>query len=341
MILKSRAKRLAPGAAAMALFLMAFLGVRHERQRAEPKPEETPSPSPVLVEVGYERLARVKKFPAEIQPWIRAEIRPGVAGRVIEKFAEPGVQVKKDDPLLRLDETRARIALDTGLARHAEATRALVETGRLQKTGVVSEAAAEVALEEVRASRIRLDESREVLARHTVRSPISGTLTALEVPTGGEVEPNQILGVVADLEKLRVFLNVPEADLALFQPGEKLPLQTSPKNQEVLRPEVLFVSPVADPKTGLFKIEAVLNNKNRSLSAGVSGSVEIEVESFPESPVVPSSAVRFSENGTTVVREENGKEIPVPVRIGAEIEGMVPVLEGLSPGERVFVGEIP
>jgi RND family efflux transporter MFP subunit len=341
MMLKSRAKRIAPGAAAMALFLMAFLGVRHERQRDESKPEEIPPPAPVLVEVGYERLARVKAFPADIQPWIRAEIRPGVAGRVIEKFANPGSEVKKGDPLLRLDETRARIAVDNALARHTEATRALVETGRLQKTGLVSETAAEVALEEVRASRIQLDEAREVLARHTVRSPISGTLTSLEVPSGGVLEANQILGIVADLEKLRVFLNVPEADLALFQPGEKLPLRTSPKNHEAHRPEVLFVSPAANPKTGLFKIEAVLNNKKRSLSAGTPGTVEIEVESFPEGPVVPTAAIRFSENGTTVHREENGKAISVTVRIGTEIEGMVPVLEGLHAGERVFVGEAP
>ncbi len=341
MMLKSRAKRIAPGAAAMALFLMAFLGVRHERQRAEPKPEEPSPPVAVLVEAGYERLARVKSFPADIQPWIRAEIRPGVAGRVIEKFANPGAEVKKGDPLLRLDETRARIALDNTLARHTEATRALVETERLQKSGVVSEAAAEVALEDVRASRIRLDEAREVLARHTVRSPISGTLTSLEVPAGGVLEANQILGVVADLEKLRVFLNVPEADLGLFPPGEKLPLRTSPKNHALLQPEVLFVSPTADPKTGLFKIEAVLNNKNQSLSAGIPGSIDIEIESFPEGPVVPKAAVRFSENGTIVLREENGKAIPVAVRIGPEIEGMVPVLEGLRAGERVFVGETP
>lgn len=341
MMLKSRAKRIAPGAAAMALFLMAFLGVRHERQRAEPKAEESSPPAPVLVEVGYERLAKVKTFPADIQPWIRTEIRTSVAGRIIEKFANPGAAVKKGDPLLRLDETRARIALDNALARHTEASRALVETERLQKSGVVSETAADVALEEVRASRIRLDEAREVLARHTVRSPISGTLTSLEVPAGGVLEANQILGVVADLEKLRVFLNVPKADLGWFPPGEKLPLQTSPKNHASLRPEVLFVSPTADPKTGLFKIEAVLNNKNRSLSAGIPGSIEIEVASSPEGPVVPTEAVRFSENGTTVLREENGKAIPVAVRIGSEIEGMVPVLEGLRAGERVFVGETP
>ncbi len=337
-MLKSRAKRIAPSAAAMALFLMAFLGVRHERQRAAAKPEPSPVPVPEIVEVGFERLARVKKFPAVIEPWIAADIRSGVEGRVIEKFVEPEAAVKKGDPLLRLDETRARLAMETELARHTEASKALVETQQLQKTGVVSDAAAEIALAEVRASRARLDEAREALARHTVRSPISGVVTSLNVQAGETLTANQILGGVSDIEKLRVFLHVPQADLPLFPLGEKIPLLLSPERHETLRPEVMFVSPSADPKTGHFKIEAILNNKNQPVPAKVQGIVEIETEVFPEGPVVPAGAVRFSGNETTLVREEKGKPIPVPVRLGPEIDGFYPVLEGLSAGERVFVG---
>ncbi|MFM8982093.1 MAG: efflux RND transporter periplasmic adaptor subunit, partial [Spartobacteria bacterium] len=283
-MLKSRAKRIAPGAAAMALFLMAFLGVRHERQRAAPKPEPSPAPAPEIVEVGFERLSRVKKIPAVIEPWIAADVRSGVEGRVIEKLIEPGANVKKGDPLLRLDETRARLAMETELARHTEASRALVETQQLEKTGVVSEAAAEVALAEVRASRARLDEARAALAQHTVRSPISGVVTSLNAQAGETLPANQILGAVSDIEKLRVFLHVPISDLRFFQPGEKIPLQLSPAGRETLRPEVLFVSPGPERNTGLFKIEAILNNKNLALSSKIQGSVEIEVEVFPEGP---------------------------------------------------------
>jgi len=337
-MLKSRAKRIAPGAAAMALFMMAFLGVRHERQRAAPKPEPSPAPALEVVEVGFERLAHVKKFPAAIEPWLAADIRAGVDGRSIEKFVQPGAEVKKGDPLLRMDETRARLAMESELARHTEASRGLVETQQLQKTGVVSETAAEIALAEVRASRARLDEARKVLARHTVRSPISGVVTSLNVQAGEALGANQILGIVSDIEMLRVFLQVPQDDLPLFPLGKKIPLLLSPKRHETLRPEVMFASPSADPNTGLFKIEAILHNKNQSVPAKVKGVVEIESEVFPEVPVVPAAAVRFSGTETTLVREEKGKPIPVPVRLGPEINGFYPVLEGLSAGERVFVG---
>jgi membrane fusion protein (multidrug efflux system) len=340
MMMTSRAKRIAPGAAALALFLMAFLGVRHERQRTAPKVEDMPELAPMSVEVGYEQLARVQQFPADIRPWIDVELR-SPAGLVLERLVEPGVPVKKGDPILKLEETHARNALDAALARHAETSRALVETERLKKSGAVGDTALEAALAEVRESRSRLDNAREVLARHTIRSPISGILSLLDVRSGEAVQENQLVGVVADVDKLRVFVNVPQLDLGFFRPGEKIPLRLLPAGRELAKPEVLFQSPAPDPQSGLFKIEAILDNKNHLLVGKTQGIVEIETQVFPEGPVVPAQAVRFSENGTQVHREEKGKPVPVPVKLGPEISGLYPVLQGLQAGERVFVSEAP
>jgi RND family efflux transporter MFP subunit len=338
MMLTSRAKRIAPGAAALVLFLMAFLGVRHERQRPAPTADQEILPAPVSVEVGYDRLARIKKYPAEIQPWIDAEIRCGVAGLVLGKLVEPGALVKKGAPLIRMDETSARNAADSELARHSEASGLLVETERLQKTGAVGPTALEASLAEVRGSRGRLDRARELLARHTVRAPISGVLTILSAKAGDTVELNQLIGVVADVEKLRVFIHVPKAEAGFFKPGERFLLRMG---RETHRPEILFVHPTADPQTGLIKIEAVLNNPNRDISAKTPSTVEIETEAFPAGPVVPAQAVRFTENGTIVLREEKGNPVPIPVRVGSEIDGWYPVLEGLQAGERVFIEGLP
>ena len=337
MMLTSRAKRIAPGAAALLLFLMAFLGVRHERQGAAPTAVQEPL-APVSVEVGYDRLARIKKYPAEIEPWIDAEIRCGVAGLVLERLIEPGAEVKKGAPLIRIEETGARNAADAELARHSEATALLVETERLQKTGAVGPTALEASLAEVRGSRGRLDRAREDLARHTVRAPISGVLTILSTKPGDIVEGNQLLGVVEDLEKLRVFIHVPEAGVGFFKLGDRFLLRMG---RETHRPEIVFVHPAADPRTGLIKIEAVLNNPNREISSKSPGTVEIETEAFPAGPVVPALAVRFTKNGTIVLREEKGKSVPVPVRVGSEIDGWYPILDGLQAGERVFIEGLP
>jgi multidrug efflux pump subunit AcrA (membrane-fusion protein) len=176
------------------------------------------------------------------------------------------------------------------------------------------------------------------LARHTVRAPISGVLTILSAKAGDTVELNQLIGVVADVEKLRVFIHVPKAESGFFKPGERFLLRMG---RETHRPEILFVHPAADPRTVLIKIEAVLNNPTRDISAKTPSTVEIETEAFPAGPVVPAQAVRFTENGTIVLREEKGKPVPIPVRVGSEIDGWYPVLEGLQAGERVFIERLP
>lgn len=290
MMLTDRAKRIAPGATALVLFLMAFLGVRHEPQRPAPTADQELPPSPISVEVGYERLARIKKYPAEIQPWIDAEIRCGVAGLVLERLVEPGAMVKKGDPLIRMDETRARNLADSELARHAEVSGLLVETERLQKTGAVGPTALEASLAEVRASRSRLDQAREILTRHTVRSPISGIVTILRAKSGDTVEQNELIGVVEDVEKLRIFIHVPQDQVGFFKLGEPFLLRVG---SETHRPEILFVHPAADPRTGRVKIEAVLNNPNRDISTKSPASVEMETEVFAAGPVVPARAVRL------------------------------------------------
>ena len=152
------------------------------------------------------------------------------------------------------------------------------------------------------------------------------------------MEQKELIGVVADVEKLRVFIHVPQADVGFFKPGERFLLRMG---RETPRPEILFVHPAADPQTGRVKIEAGLNNPNRDISTKTPSSVEMETEVFAAGPVVPAGAVRFTENGTIVLREEKGKPVPLAVRVGSEIDGWYPVLEGLQSGERVFIEGLP
>lgn len=342
-MMHKRTKRIALGASAIFLIVLAvllashrYISVQRERQRMETERKELVPPKPATVEVLSEPLVRNRSFTADIRPWIQAAVPAEVQGRVLETFVEAGQKVKKGDPLVRLDSTRARIALDAVLARHTEATRLLIETERLQKSRVVSQTAYEAALAEVRVSRALLDEARDTLERHTVTAPFSGVVNERLVDTGEAVNVNQPVARVVDLEKLRVYLHVSEADLSAFPPGKILSLHLGSGRHGTLKPEVLFTSRSADLSTRLFRVEAILDNASLAIPGGIQGTVDAEVEEFPEGPVVPASAVRFSGNEATVRLEEN-PTVPAPVRLGPEIGGRFPVLEGLKAGDRVLI----
>ncbi len=343
-MLHKRTKRIALGVAAVVLLVLAvllasnrYIAGQRERQRLETERKELKPPAPVSVEIASEPLVRTRSFTADLRPWIQADVPAEVQGRVLETFVEAGQSVKKGDPLVKLDDTRARISREAVLARHTEASRLLVEAERLQKSRVVSQTAYEAALAEVRVSRALLDEARDTLDRHTVRAPFSGVVNERLVDPGDAVNVNQPVAHLVDLEKLRVYLHVGESDLPAFPPGKILPLRLASGRQGPLGAEVVFASRSADPSTRLFRIEAMLDNPGLALPGGIQGTVETDVEVFPAGPVVPAAAVRFSGNNATVTLEGREAAVQTPVRLGPEIDGRFPVLEGLKAGDRVLI----
>jgi multidrug efflux pump subunit AcrA (membrane-fusion protein) len=102
--------------------------------------------------------------------------------------------------------------------------------------------------------------------------------------------------------------------------------------------KVDYVSRSSDPVTKMFQVEAVVDNAGGEMAGGLQGVVEAGVEIFPNGPVAPAAAVRFSGRDAEVLVDE-GQLKPVSRRItvGPEIDGEYPVIDGLKAGDRIFV----
>ena len=323
-------------AAAITAATNRFVDAQREKRRGELERKELEPPPPVPVAVESRALERLRKFTADIRPWMSADVPAEVAGRVERVFVEAGAKVRQGDPLLQIDETRARIAVDSAAARGAEAERLLKEAERLRKADAVSATALEAAGAEARVAKAELESARDTLARHTVRAPFDGIVNARLVDIGDAVNVNQPVAEVVDLDKLRVGILVSDNDLAAFPVGTKLPLRLS-AHAAPLEAEVAFVGRSADPDTRLFKVEAVLDNAQTRLPGGLQGFVEARVAVFPEGPVVPAAAVRIAGADAVVLKETPEGPQPVEIKVGPEIDGLFPVIEGLRAGDRVFI----
>ncbi len=305
---------------------------RIEQQRLELKP-----PEPVPVEIKKRSLPLRKRYTAEAAPWRTARIPSEVSGRVVEVLVEPGTRVETGAPLIRLDEIRARIAVDEAAAREAEAVRLLNEARRLSSSQVVSETVLESAATEQRVSAARLADARELLERHTIKAPFPGVVNARSIDVGEAVTPGETVVTLVDLTRLRIRFQVETSDLSAFPPGKQVDVLMLGGGGERRGALVVHVAGAADPSSRLFLIEAELQNRNDALPGGIQAVVESEIARFDNCPVVPVAAVRFSGARPSVLKSmPNGPEI-VELTLGPEIEGFYPVFEGLAEGDRVFI----
>jgi len=325
----------------VAFFLLAsyrFADAMREQRRYEQERMEMKPPAVNLVQVERRDAPQLRRYAAQLRPWMEAGVPAEVAGRVVEVLVEGGDEVEAGQPLIRLDETLSRIAVDQARSRYEEAVRLQAEAQRLLRTRAISETAFQSQVATVRTDQAALADATERLARHTVRAPFTGVVNERLVDLGDAVNLNEPVVRLVDLEKLRVEFYVSENDLFAFPVGKPVSLQLQSQPGRAFTPEVDFVARSADPATRLFRVEAVLPNPGQDLAGGLQGVVEAEIRRFPETPFVPAAAVRFSGRRSLVWKKDaSGEAVLTDIAVGPEIEGYYPVLEGLAEGDEVFI----
>jgi len=345
MLLSRRTKRVILGFSAILVLVVFVLvaAVRYlsgvsERQRFEQERAELKPPEPLSVEIVERPLVRVKRYAAELVPWKQASVPSEVAGRVIETMVEAGQAVSKGETLVKVEDRRAKIALELSQARHEEAMRLLGEAERLQKSNVVSQTQYESVFSAAKITKAQLDEAKDAWERHTVKAPFDGVVNQRLVDEGDAVNVNQAVVELVDVERLRAKFTVAGNDLAAFSPGRQVEVRLLSGGRQKVAAKVDYVSRSSDPVTKMFQVEAAVDNSEREMPGGLQGVVEVEVESFANGPVAPAAAVRFSgRDAEVLVDAGDAKPVSTRITVGPEIDGQYPVLEGLKAGDRIFI----
>jgi RND family efflux transporter MFP subunit len=99
--------------------------------------------------------------------------------------------------------------------------------------------------------------------------------------------------------------------------------------------KITYVSDSVDPQTRTVKVRAVVPNRQRQLKAEMFVKVAVQTGSS-NVLVIPQSAVHAEEGQTFVLVDKgNGNYERRPVKVGADLDGAVEVLEGITPQDRI------
>src|SRR6266850_4151116 len=184
-----------------------------------------------------------------------------------------------------------------------------------------------------------LKSTSQISSEVNVPAPSSGTLTSRSVNPGEVIEANKELMRVTDLSSVWVVGQVYEKDLGTIRVGSGANITSDAYPGRVFRGRVSYVDPKVDPATRTAQVRIELGNPGQMFKIGMYVNVAFGALGVAErtTAVIPKAATQSIGNQQVVfVATDKPNEFLLrAVRLGTETNGVYPVLEGLSVGERV------
>lgn len=170
----------------------------------------------------------------------------------------------------------------------------------------------------------------------SVVSTVNGVIVDRKVNKGQVVQPADVLFVVADLSRVWVIAQVPEAQVGRVKPGQSVTIEVTGA-PDPLRGRVAWIADTVNPETRTVTVRTEVENPNRMLRPAMLANVIIEPTPV-DRLVLPSSAVVRENNQDHVfVKTGEGRFRLTRVTLADESGGQRVVQSGLKGGEQIVI----
>ncbi len=317
-------------------------------------------PAPVVVAGVEQRDIPVQiRAIGNVEAYQTVQIRSQVNGQIQKIFFKEGEDVRQGQPLFQLDKRPFQADLEKAIGQmkrdQAQAENSRIQAERysaLEKEGVASHEQAEQLRAQgradasaVEADKAAVDAARVQLQYTDIIAPIDARTGALMINLGNLVKANDTpyLLQLNQVTPIYVTFSVPEANLdrlrQRFSSGQ-LKVLAYPKGQSDSPADgrLTFIDNGVDITTGMFKLKATFQNRDRHLWPGEFVDVVLTLSTRKNAVVVPTKAIQTGQQGeyVYVVRTDSTAESR-SVRTAGVYQNLTLISDGLKTGERVIV----
>ena len=309
-----------------------------DRQRAQAAPRY------VTQEVQRGQITLTVAANGTLQPTRSVNIGSELSGTVRRVLVDVNDQVKKGQVLVELDTTkldsqvlRSRASVASAQARLAQAQATMQEAraslSRLEEVARLSggkvpsaaeldtgRAAYERAQADEAAARASVQDARAALAtdetnvtKASIRSPIDGVVLSRAVEPGNAVAASlqavTLLTLAEDLTKLRLEVNVDEADVGSVRPGQKATFTVSayPSRRYPARTTRVAFGSTKTDNVVTYITYLEVDNGDLSLRPGMTAAATITSTERNDVLTVPNTALRFKPAGAAGEAPQAGR----------------------------------
>ena len=295
-------------------------------------------------------------IPGNVQPFIDSPIYARINGYLKKWYMDIGTHVKSGQLLAEIDTPEVDQQLQgakSDLAT-AEANEKLAETTStryqdLKSTDSVSKQdvdnaegdfAAKKAIRESAAANLQRLEDTQAFQR--IYAPFDGVITARNTDVGDLINSGnggaaQELFHIAQISKMRVFVNVPEQYSQAAKPGLAADLTLAEFPNRRFTGKLTRTSNSIDPGTRTLLIEVDVDNPTGELFPGAYAQVHLKLPNGSPVFILPVSALIFQAAGLQVATvDANNKAVIKAVTLGRDYGSEVEVVTGIAGGDKVI-----
>ena len=252
------------------------------------------------ISIGQDELS----FPGITEPITDVMLSLPVEGRIFKIFFKEGGKVKKEQIILELDKElenlevkRRKLIWQSKAELEAAAARVNLLKKQFDSTKELFESTGSVSREELEEkeleynlaiaekNRTEMEEEKQEIEyemalqnqkRRKLVSPVSGVIVKIFLDEGESIKPGESLVHVVDIKKCLFVSNVEEQLGRSLKKGQQVRLLIGNDSFAINKKGVIaYISPVADPASGLLEVKVEFENNDQSVRPGVAATMQL------------------------------------------------------------------
>jgi RND family efflux transporter MFP subunit len=330
------------------------------KARSEVRRQTTDLAVPTVSVVRPQHAASAQEImlPGNIQPFTNAPIYARTNGYLKHWYFDIGAHVKAGQLLAEIESPEVDQQLQQARADLATAQAnldlAVITANRyedLLKTDAVAKQDVDNAEGNRKAKKAMVDSAQynvnrleELQSFEKIYSPFDGVVTARNTDIGDLIDSGATGGIakalfqMASIQKLRVYVNVPQAFSQAATPGLTADLTFAEFPGKRFQGKLVRNANAIDTASRTLLTEIDLDNPTGKLLTGAYTEVHLKLPSTAVTYLLPVTALIFRNDGLQVATVKDGTRAELtPVTLGRDFGTQVEVVSGLSDGDSVII----
>ncbi|MDR8392033.1 efflux RND transporter periplasmic adaptor subunit [Aliifodinibius sp. S!AR15-10] len=265
-----------------------------------------------------------------------------VNGRIEQYFVEKGKQVRKGEPILKIDDDKL---LQEKARLEAQTEQAKEQYDRLKRVFEEDSVGSEIDIINARASyrqsQSALESIKVDIENTTVRAPFDAILEDRLLEVGEMASTGATLVRLIGANNLKIVAGVPSRYSDVVNAGDQAEAWFDFQDSDTLNLSIDYVGQSIDPQARTFRVEMFLPRQTTNYKVDMIANVRLKTYEQQDAIVVGEEFVYQKDRGFvvyTVNENDQGNKIASEkvVKLGPSYENEVVVNSGLQPGDQLI-----